>query len=187
MSCAGRDEEYNMITEAQFKKIRLILTDIDGVLTDGKVGYGTDDFIKFFNYKDGHWIRMAMRAGVMVGFLSGRKSAANGKRASELGVTFCREDIKDKGPEFRKILEEYSLAPEEVLYIGDDIIDVPVMLQAGISVTPADGISLLDKYVNWRTTRRGGDGVLYEVVERLLRESGKLDVLLERYCKKSIY
>ena len=172
-----------MVTSEQLKKIKLILTDIDGVLTDGKVGYGADDFIKFFNYKDGHWIRMAMRAGLMVGFLSGRKSLANEKRAVELGVTFCREDVKDKGPEFQKILQEYSLLPEECLYIGDDIIDVPVMRHAGVSVTPVDGIDLLDDYVDWRTSRKGGDGVLYEVVERLLRESGKLDLLLERYCK----
>lgn len=172
-----------MVTAEQFKKIKLILTDIDGVLTDGRVGYGSDDFIKFFNYKDGHWIRMAMRAGLIVGFLSGRKSPANEQRANELGVTFCREDIKDKGPEFQRILKEYSLSPEECLYIGDDIIDVPVMRHAGISVTPADGIDLLDDYVDWRTSRNGGYGVLYEVIERLLRESGKLDVLLERYCK----
>ena len=173
-----------MVTSEQFKKIKLILTDIDGVLTDGKVGYGADDFIKFFNYKDGHWIRMAMRAGIMVGFLSGRQSNANGRRAAELGVTFCREDIKDKGPEFKKILQDYSLLPEECLYIGDDVIDVPVMLHAGISVTPADGIALLDEFVDWRTSRNGGCGVLYEVVERVLRESGKLDALLERYCEK---
>ena len=121
----------------------------------------------------------------MVGFLSGRKCLANEKRAEELGITFCREDIKDKGPEFQKILEEYNLAPEECLYVGDDVIDVPVMLRAGISVTPADGIALLDEYVDWRTERNGGYGVLYEVIERLLRESGKLDALLERYCRIS--
>ncbi|MBQ4315616.1 MAG: phenylphosphate carboxylase subunit delta, partial [Lentisphaeria bacterium] len=89
-----------MITSEQFKKIKLVLTDIDGVLTDGRVGYGADDFIKFFNYKDGHWIRMAMRAGIMVGFLSGRKCLANERRSQELGVTFCLEDVKDKGPAF---------------------------------------------------------------------------------------
>lgn len=174
-----------MITTKQFEKIKLIITDIDGVLTDGRVGYGADDFIKFFNYKDGHWIRMAMRAGLMVGFLSGRKCLANERRAEELGVTFCLEDIKDKGTEFQKILKEYLLEPDECLYIGDDVIDVPVMLSAGISVTPADGISLLDDYVDWRTERCGGYGVLYEVIERLLRESGKLDPLLVRYCRKS--
>ena len=174
-----------MITSEQFRKIKLVLTDVDGVLTDGRVGYGTDDLVKFFNYKDGHWIRMAMRAGLMVGFLSGRKSPANSRFAAELGITFCREDIKNKGPEFQSILEEYSLQPEECLYVGDDVMDVPVMLQSGISVAPADGIALLDSYVNWRTNRRGGEGVLYEVIERLLRESGKLDELLIRYCRKS--
>ncbi|MBQ7395303.1 MAG: HAD hydrolase family protein [Lentisphaeria bacterium] len=174
-----------MITSEQFKKIKLVLTDIDGVLTDGRVGYGADDFIKFFNYKDGHWIRMAMRAGIMVGFLSGRKCLANERRSQELGVTFCLEDVKDKGPAFEQILKDYDLAPEECLYIGDDVIDVPVMIRCGISAAPADAISLLDRYIDWRVSRNGGYGVLYEVIERLLRESGKLDALLERYCKES--
>ena len=170
-----------MITKEQFKKIKLIISDIDGVLTDGKVGYGAPDFIKFFNYKDGQWIRIALRAGLMVGFLSGRKSAANAKRAAELNVTFCREDFIRKGEEFQNILNEYSLAPEECLYIGDDLSDIPVMRRAGISVAPADGVSQLDEFIDWRTTRRGGDGVLYEVISRLLAERGELEQQLDYY------
>lgn len=170
-----------MISKERFKAIKLIITDIDGVLTDGRVAYGAPDFIKFFNYKDGHWIRMAMRSGLMVGFLSGRKSNANEQRAAELGVTFCKEDIINKGEEFKNILVEYGVAPEECLYIGDDVIDIPVMRKAGIAVAPADAVTSVIEYVDWQTSRCGGNGVLYEVIERLLAERGELDLALARY------
>ena len=101
-----------MISKERFQAIKLIITDIDGVLTDGRVAYGAPDFIKFFNYKDGHWIRMAMRSGLMVGFLSGRKSNANGQRAAELGVTFCKEDIINKGEEFKNILKRKCICTQ---------------------------------------------------------------------------
>lgn len=170
-----------MISKERFKAIKLIITDIDGVLTDGKVAYGASDFIKFFNYKDGHWIRMAMRSGLMIGFLSGRKSNANEQRAAELGVTFCKEDIINKGEEFKNILREYNVSPEECLYIGDDVIDIPVMRKVGIAVAPADAVSSVIEYVDWQTVRCGGNGVLYEVIERLLAERGELDQALARY------
>ena len=125
---------------------------------------------------------MALRAGMKVGFLSGRKCAANAVRAAELGVTFCREDIINKGEEFEKILQEYNLKPEEVLYVGDDVIDIPVMRRAGVSVAPADCVPVLDKYIDWKCQRNGGCGVICEVIERLYTERGELDKLLERYC-----
>ena len=124
---------------------------------------------------------MAMRSGLMVGFLSGRKSNANAQRAAELGVTFCKEDIINKGEEFKNILKEYGVAPEECLYIGDDVIDIPVMRKVGIAVAPADAVSSVVEYVDWQTIRCGGNGVLYEVIERLLAERGELDQALARY------
>ena len=170
-----------MVTKEQFKKIKLIISDIDGVLTDGKVGYGAPDFIKFFNYKDGQWIRVALRAGLMVGLLSGRKSEANARRAAELNITFCKEDCIRKGDAFKEILEEYSLKSDECLYVGDDLIDVPVMRRVGIAVAPADGVAELDEFIDWRTSRRGGDGVLYEVISKLLAARGDLDRQLDYY------
>ena len=168
--------------DLKLKKIKAIITDIDGVLTNGCVGYGADDFIKFFNYRDGHWIKMAMREGILVGFLSGRQSRANAKRAAELGVSFCLEDIKDKRSGFLEVLEKYQLAPEECLYIGDDIIDLPVLLQVGVPVTPADGLEFFEQELPlWRTSRAGGCGVLQEVIERLLRVQGLWDKALARY------
>ena len=93
-----------MISAEQFKKIRAVISDIDGVLTDGTVGYGLEDFVKFFNYRDGHWLKMAKRHGYIVGLISGRSSAANRKRAGELGLDFCKEDIHNKQTAFEEIL-----------------------------------------------------------------------------------
>ena len=104
-----------MISTDKARLIKAVILDIDGVLTDGRVGYGGPDFIKFFHYRDGHWLKLALRAGLMVGLLSGRESKANRERAAELGLTFVRENIHDKLEEFEKLLVEYELNPEECL------------------------------------------------------------------------
>ena len=172
-----------MISTEQFRAIRAIISDIDGVLTDCRVGYGADDFIKFFNYRDGHWLKMAKRQGYIVGFISGRSSAANRQRAGELGVDFCKEDIHDKLEAFEEILKEYDLTPEQCLYVGDDLIDANILRRAGIAITVADGVPMLDEVVHWRTKTPGGHGVFVEIIERLFRECDILEKATERYRK----
>ena len=170
-----------MISNEKFRRIKLLICDIDGVLTDGRVGYGADDFVKFFHYRDGHWLKLAMRAGISVGWLSGRRSRANADRAAELGITFLRENATDKLAAFEEILAEYKLSPDQCLYIGDDVIDLPVMRRCGVAVAVADGVPELDEVAHFRTRALGGHGAVCEVVHRLLAEQGKLDEILERY------
>ena len=170
-----------MISHERFAAIRAIILDIDGVLTDGRVGYGAPDFIKFFHYRDGHWLTLAHRAGLIVGALSGRKSAANRARAAELKFDFCREDVHDKLAGFEEVLADFHLKPEECLYVGDDLIDMPVLRRAGIAVTVADGVAELDEVVDWRLPVAGGHGAMVELVRRLLIEKGLYEAQLERY------
>ena len=170
-----------MISAEKARLIKAVILDIDGVLTDGRVGYGGPELIKFFHYRDGHWLKLAMRAGIMVGVLSGRGSPANRERAAELGITFVRENIHDKLEEFEKILVEYQLKPEECLYIGDDVIDMPVLSRVGIPVAVADGVPELDEVVIYRTKTPGGHGAVCETMRLLLQARGDLDGLLERY------
>jgi 3-deoxy-D-manno-octulosonate 8-phosphate phosphatase (KDO 8-P phosphatase) len=170
-----------MISAEKARLIKAVILDIDGVLTDGRVGYGAPDLIKFFHYRDGHWMKLALRAGIMVGLLSGRESRANRERATELGLTFVRENIPNKLDEFEKILQEYDLKPEECLYIGDDVIDMPVMSRVGIPVAVADGVPELDEVAIYRTTAPGGHGAVCETMRLLLKARGDLDGLLERY------
>ena len=172
-----------MISAERFQKIRAVISDIDGVLTDGTVGYGTSDFIKFFNYRDGHWMKMAKRQGYIVGLISGRSSEANRMRAKELGLDFCKEDRGNKLLAFEEVLAEFNLKPEECLYVGDDVIDAPVMRRAGIGVAVADAVPFLDEVADWRLNTPGGHGAFVEIFERLFKESGVYDEVLERYRK----
>ena len=170
-----------MISSEAFRKIKAVVLDVDGVLTDGRAGYGAEEEIKFFHLRDGHWMRMAIRTGLKVGILSGRGSRANRRRAEELGLSFCYENCKDKLEGFERLLAEQSLRPEECLYVGDDVIDMPVMRRAGIAVAVADGVPELDEVADFRTRTPGGHGAVCEVMRRLMMEQGTLDTQLERY------
>lgn len=170
-----------MISSEAFRKIKAVVLDVDGVLTDGRAGYGAEEEIKFFHLRDGHWMRMALRTGLKVGILSGRGSRANRRRAEELGLSFCYENCKDKLEGFERLLAEHSLRSEECLYIGDDVIDMPVMRRAGVAVAVADGVPELDEVADFRTRTPGGHGAVCEVMRRLMMEQGTLDAQLERY------
>lgn len=162
-------------------KIKAIVLDVDGVLTDGLMGYGAPEEIKFFNVRDGHGMKMAMRAGIKVGILSGRSSNANRTRAEELGLSFIYEGQKDKAVGFRQLLAENCLMPEECLYIGDDVIDIPVLRQVGIAVAVADAVDEVTGFCDFRTKNGGGRGAVREVIEWLLKEQGKWQDLMKRY------
>ena len=162
-------------------KIRVVVLDIDGVLTDGRVGYDGERKIKFFNYRDGHWIKLAIRAGLLVGALSGACSPANAQRATELGFSFLREGVKDKLTGFEELVSDLGVAPEECLYMGDDVMDMPPMRRAGIAVAVRDAVPELDEVADWRTEIPGGHGAVCEVVHKLLAAQNKLDAVLEKY------
>lgn len=162
-------------------EIKAIVLDIDGVLTDGRVGYGETDEIKFFHVRDGHGLKMAKRAGLKVGALSGRSAGANRRRAKELDFDFFYEGQKDKKSAFQKLLEDNGLSGRECLYMGDDVVDIPPMRASGIAVTVADAPADMDRFVDMRTKLPGGHGAVREIVEWLLKEQGKWDSLMARY------
>lgn len=171
-----------MDLSAKLKKIRVVILDIDGVLTDGAIGYGGDGMeVKFFDVKDGHAIKMLQRAGLVVGVISGRGSAANRKRAEELKFDFLIENAKDKLVAFEEVLESRELSPDECLYMGDDVIDLPVLLRVGVSAAPADSVPEVLEQALLVTAARGGHGAVREVAVRLLKEQGLWEGLMEKY------
>jgi len=170
-----------MIPLEKLRKIRVVILDIDGVLTDGRVGYDGERKMKFFNYRDGHWIKMAIRSGLLVGALSGAKSPANAQRAGELGFSFLREGETDKLAGFEKLIADLKVTPEECLYMGDDAVDMPPMRRVGVAVAVRDAIPELDEVADWRTNTPGGHGAVCEVIHELLAAQNKLDAALERY------
>lgn len=170
-----------MIPLEKLRKIRVVVLDIDGVLTDGRVGYDGERKIKFFNYRDGHWIKLAIRAGLLVGTLSGAQSPANAQRANELGMSFLREGVKNKLAGFEALVADLGVAPEECLYMGDDVVDMPPMRRAGVGVAVRDAVPELDEVADWRTNTPGGHGAVCEVIRELLTAQDKLDAVLEPY------
>lgn len=170
-----------MNLEDKIKKINAIVLDIDGVLTDGRMGYSAGDEIKFFHVRDGHGIKLAMRAGLKVGALSGRQAIANEKRAKELSFDFLYQGEKNKKEAFKKLLKENQLNAEECLYIGDDLIDIPVLTQVGVAVTVADAGEDMDEFCDFRTKLAGGYGAVREVIELVLKTQDKWDKQTERY------
>jgi 3-deoxy-D-manno-octulosonate 8-phosphate phosphatase (KDO 8-P phosphatase) len=161
--------------------IKAIVLDIDGVLTDGMIGYSDTDTIKFFNVKDGHAIKMAMRTGLLVGILSGREDDANRRRAEELNLSFVYVGEKDKREAFERLLREQKLKAEECLYVGDDLPDIPAIRRSGIGVCVADSPAEVARCADWQTTLPGGRGAVRETIVRLLTEQHRWESAMEKY------
>jgi 3-deoxy-D-manno-octulosonate 8-phosphate phosphatase (KDO 8-P phosphatase) len=165
-------------------KIKAIVLDIDGVLTDGSIGYNENsNEIKFFNVRDGLGITLARRAGLLVGILSGRSSLANRTRAKELKLDFLYEKKMNKNEAFSQLLEDNNLKADECLYIGDDLIDIPPVKRAGIGVAVGDASDDLVKYCDLKAKAFGGKGAVREIIEWLLKEQSKWENIITKYTQ----
>ena len=163
-------------------KIKLLLLDVDGVMTDGRITYDNDGGeIKAFDVKDGHGLKLVQRAGIKVGIITGRKSAIVARRAAELGIELVYQGVKDKSLPFNEILEELALTAEEVAYVGDDIVDLPVMRNVGFAATVADAVDDVKPFADMVSERPGGRGAVREICEFLLKESGRWSAVTRHY------
>jgi 3-deoxy-D-manno-octulosonate 8-phosphate phosphatase (KDO 8-P phosphatase) len=163
-------------------KIRLLLLDVDGVLTDGRITYDSQGREhKSFDVKDGHGLKMLQRAGLAVGIITGRRSSIVELRARELGIDIVVQGAKSKLEPYENILQQQGLRDEEVAYVGDDLVDLPILRRAGFAVTVADGVEDLKSQVHYVTVRSGGHGAVREVCDLLLKESGRWEEVTSRY------
>ena len=170
------------LVETRAKRIRLVLFDVDGVLTDGKVllhADGTES--KQFDIKDGTAIVWAQRCGLTVGMLSARTSATTTQRAAQLGVTLVHQGVASKLDTFDRIIDSLHFDDDEVAYMGDDVLDLPVLARVGLATAPCDAADDVRARVHWVSRARGGDGAARELVERILRAQDKWDGLLASY------
>jgi 3-deoxy-D-manno-octulosonate 8-phosphate phosphatase (KDO 8-P phosphatase) len=164
-------------------RLTWLLFDVDGVLTDGRLIYGGDgERLKTFEVRDGLGIKLAQRAGLKVGILSGRESRALAARARELALDATLMDRQDKRPAFEKFLDRHGVTPEEVGYLGDDLVDLPVLLRCGLSFAPADAVAEVRERVDRVLTRRGGRGVAREMIEVVLRARGDWEQIVASFC-----
>ena len=170
--------------EARAAELDWLLFDVDGVLTDGRLLYGADgEQWKVFDVRDGIGLRLAQRAGLKVGLLSGRQSRALEARAQELGVDALIMHRDDKAAAFGELLGAHATAAARVAYMGDDLVDLPVLLACGLSFAPADAVPDVRSRVHHVLSRPGGRGAVREMVELVLRARGAWDRLLVSYLQ----
>jgi len=164
------------------RRIKLLILDCDGVLTDGRIIMLPDgDETKAFDVKDGHAMVMAERAGLRIAIISGRKSSVVRARATELGVAHLHEMAWVKMEPYEKILTEEGLTDDEVCFVGDDVVDIPLLRRAGLAVAVADAVEEARQHSHVVTTKPGGRGAVREVIEFILKAQDKWDDALARY------
>lgn len=163
-------------------KIKMVIADVDGVLTDGSITIdATGNELKTFNAKDGSGIKFLQRVGIKFAIITGRQSYAVEFRANELKIKDVYQSAKKKTEAYRKILSENGLKDDEVCYIGDDLVDIPVMRKVGFSVAVADSVLEVLEVVDYITKANGGKGAVREVVEKIIKGQGKWDEITARY------
>jgi len=151
------------------RRIRLLVLDVDGVLTDGRIYMGADgETLKVFHVRDGSGIVAAVRAGIAVAIISGRESAAVVRRAAELGIRHVRQGVHDKAAVLAELQRELGVAPAETACVGDDTPDLPMLRDAGLAVAVADAHPALAPRVHWTTSAAGGRGAVREVCDLLV-------------------
>jgi YrbI family 3-deoxy-D-manno-octulosonate 8-phosphate phosphatase len=171
-----------MPLEEQINNISLILSDVDGVLTDGGIIFDNEGIeTKRFHIQDGLGIRLWQKAGHRFGLVTGRSSHIVQVRANELDIDIVRQGFEEKLTVVREIINGANLAAEQVCYIGDDLPDLPVFRHVGLSAAVADAASDVRNSAEIVLQRRGGEGAVRELIEAILRSQGRWDKLLRRY------
>ncbi len=165
----------NASISSKAKKIKLLLLDVDGVMTDGLIildNQGNET--KAFHVRDGHGIKLAQKAGIVIGIITGRSSEVVNVRARELGVTEVHQGTREKSAAYDTLIAKYRLRDDEVAYIGDDVVDLPIFKRAGLSAAVADADPSVKPHVDLITRAGGGRGAVREVINIILKSQGKL-------------
>ncbi|MEK7678916.1 MAG: HAD-IIIA family hydrolase [Deltaproteobacteria bacterium] len=168
----------------RLKRIKLLILDVDGVLTDGSITYNDEGIeTKVFHVRDGHGIKMLMRAGIDVALLTARSSKALLHRAKDLNISLVLQGRKDKLEGFMEILEKKAILPEEAACMGDDVVDLPLLRRAGFSVAVRDGVAEVKSAAHYITRLPGGRGAVREVTDMILKAQGRWKEAMKRYFK----
>lgn len=162
--------------------VRLMGFDVDGVMTDGSLYFTPKgDEIKVFSSLDGHGLKMLQEAGIAVAIITGRRSEMVSRRAENLGITLVHQGVQDKRAVMESLRKSLGLNREQLGYMGDDVVDLPVLRACGFSATVADGHEFVRQHVDYCAQKGGGRGAVREVCDFILQAQGKLDALLQSY------
>lgn len=169
--------------ENKLKQIKLLLLDVDGVLTDGSIIYDDNGIeTKAFNVRDGLGIRLLRESGIEVCIVTGRSSGALHHRCKNLGIVHIFDNVRNKDQVMDSILEKTGVKAEEVAFVGDDLLDLPLMRKVGLSIAVADAHDMIIKNAYMVTSKKGGTGAVREVCEAILKAQGLWERNLKRFC-----
>lgn len=168
----------------RLRAVRMVVFDVDGVLTDGRLILGDDgQEYKAFNAKDGHGMRMLIESDVQIAILTGRNSRVVERRAADLGIELIIQGRRDKLPAFEELLAKTGLKADQTAYAGDDIVDLPVMRRVGLAAAVADASPLVRQHAHWTSRCKGGQGAARELCELIMQAQGTLEDRLARYLR----
>lgn len=166
----------------KMEAVRLLLLDVDGVLTDGSIvidSHGVE--ISRFDVRDGHGVKLLQHAGIRVGLLTSRASRAVAVRAAQLSIDIIQEGVADKAAGYARIKTETGFVDREIAYVADDMVDLPVLRRVGVAVAVRDAWDGVKQVADYVTRHAGGHGAVREVAELLLRTQGRWDEMVSRY------
>ena len=177
--------EYSQQAIARAKDIKLLLLDVDGVLTDGSLLYSSSgEESKAFNTQDGFGIRLLQEAGIDVGIITAKKSAMVQRRATELKMRFIYQGCGNKNIAFTEIMKISGLQPVQIAYMGDDWLDLPLLQQVGLAVTPANGVDEVRDIAHYVTELHGGLGAVRDCCNLILEAQNLITDLLQKYTMR---
>jgi 3-deoxy-D-manno-octulosonate 8-phosphate phosphatase (KDO 8-P phosphatase) len=166
------------------KKLKLLILDVDGVLTDGKLFFDNEgNEYKSFHARDGHGIKLLRQTGVEVAVISGRKSNSVALRMKSLGIDHVYQGHENKRAAFYEILEKTGITEEQAAHVGDDLLDLPIMTRVGLAVAVADANFAVKQRADWCTTLPGGCGAVREVCDFIMQAQGHFDEIVNAYLK----
>ena len=173
---------YSSDLLARAAKIRLLICDVDGVLTDGRLFFTADGHeLKSFHARDGHGLKLLQRTGVQAAVISGRSSPAVALRMSSLGIEHVFQGRENKLEPFLELLDRLGLDAEQTAFVGDDVLDLPLLRRVGLAVAVADAHFTLRETVHWVTAQPGGLGAVREVCDLIMLAQGRLQGIIESY------
>ncbi|MCF6251053.1 MAG: 3-deoxy-manno-octulosonate-8-phosphatase KdsC [Methylococcaceae bacterium] len=166
------------------KKLKLLILDVDGVLTDGRLFFDDNGKeYKSFHARDGHGIKLLRQTGVEVAIISGRKSNSVALRMKSLGIEYVYQGHENKIAAFNEIIQSLSIEPEQVAHVGDDLLDLPVMTRVGLAIAVNDANFAVREYADWCTETPGGMGAVREVCDFIMQAQGTFDSVLKSYMQ----
>jgi len=172
------------MTSSSAQQVRLLILDVDGVLTDGSLQFDTrGEEHKTFNSLDGHGIRMLLESAIEVAIITGRQSSIVSQRAQELGVRHLYQGCGDKLATFNELLQATGIEPGQVAYVGDDLPDLPVMRRVGLAIAVANAHHFVRQHCDWVTTLPGGRGAVREVTDFILDAQDLLEARQNQYLE----